>query len=146
MDNDNKLGPAAGFSGIKARPHGFDALVGPKYMGIKDGVPVLAFRVETHHLNPLGTCHGGAIAALDDVQAVSAKILAGLEDRASPTITLNVDYLAPAAQSSWVELHTTLLRQTRTLLFTQGLIYADGELIARTSAIYKIGAPNSMPA
>jgi uncharacterized protein (TIGR00369 family) len=142
--NNNKL-PAEGFTAIADRPDGFDALAGPRYLGYVEGNPVLAFRVEPHHLNPVGGCHGGVLAALADIQAVAAKILAGLHGRASPTITLSVDYIAPVKLGAWVELHTTLLRQTHTLLFTEGHIYADRTLVARCSGIYKIGPPNSLP-
>jgi len=137
--DDIELGPAEGFNILETDASSFDALIGPKYMGIKNGVAVIAFRVDARHLNELGTCHGGAIAALADVQAIPAMMLAGLEDRACPTISLNVDYLAPVLHGRWVEMHTLLLRRTRTMLFTQGLIYANGELVARTNAIYKIG-------
>lgn len=137
--DDIERGPAVGFNILEADAWGFDALIGPKYIRVKDGVAVLAFRVCTRHLNELGTCHGGAIAAFADIQAIPAMMLAGLEDRACPTISLTVDYLAPVLHGRWVEMQTSLLRQTRTMLFTQGLIYADGELVARTNAIYKIG-------
>ncbi|MEY2805375.1 MAG: hypothetical protein RL657_2711, partial [Pseudomonadota bacterium] len=50
-----------------------------------------------------------------------------------------MDFLAPAKLGAWVQAQADVLRMTRNLVFTQGLIRADDELALRVSAIYKIG-------
>ena len=59
--------------------------------------------------------------------------------RSLPTESLQIDYLAPAPLGSWVKGETEVLRVTRSLVFAQGLVSADGEPVARASAIMKIG-------
>jgi acyl-coenzyme A thioesterase PaaI-like protein len=56
-----------------------------------------------------------------------------------PTISLQMDFLAPARQGAWVQAQADVLRMTRNLVFTQGLIRADQDIALRVSAIYKIG-------
>ena len=82
--------------------------------------------------------HGGAMATFADTQLMAFR--AGAEEGAShsPTISLSVDYLAPAAVGAWVEASVTLVKQTRTMLFTQAIMTVDGEPVARSSAIYRI--------
>ena len=54
-----------------------------------------------------------------------------------PTIHLDVDYVAPAPLGSWVDLAVSLVKNTRNLIFTQALITADGNVVARSSGIYR---------
>jgi acyl-coenzyme A thioesterase PaaI-like protein len=56
-----------------------------------------------------------------------------------PTISLQMDFLAPARLGAWVQARTDVLKTTRNLVFVQGLIHADDELALRVSSIYKIG-------
>ena len=58
-----------------------------------------------------------------------------------PTINLQIDYLAAAPLGAWVQGEAQLLRTTRSLVFMQGLVQADGVSVARTSGIFKIGPP-----
>ena len=59
--------------------------------------------------------------------------------RIMPTINLQIDYVAPAMMGSWVHGEASVLRVTRTIAFVQGLAFADGEVIARASGIFKLG-------
>jgi len=122
-----------------ALPGGFFSSFGGLYARLAEGVPVLGFLVKDQHINPLGVCHGGIIASLADMQALGAQQLAGITDRYTPTISLTVDYIAPTKLGAWVQIRTILLRATQSLLFSQGLITADDMLVARTSAVFKIG-------
>lgn len=114
---------------------GFTATFGPVYVRRSDNR--LGFRVGERHLNPMMVCHGGAMATFADMQIAVVK--AGLGTRAAhmPTIHLDVDYLAMAPAGSWVEMTVTLVKTTRNLAFTQALITADGNLVARSAGIYR---------
>ena len=57
-----------------------------------------------------------------------------------PTISLQIDYLAPAAIGAWVQGSADVLRMTRNMLFMQAIIAADETPIARVSGIFKLGA------
>ena len=66
-----------------------------------------------------------------------------LDGRFLPTINLQVDYLGTSPLGAWVQGEAQILRTTRSLVFMQGLVHADGAPVApvaRVSGIFKIGA------
>ena len=97
----------------------------------------LGFWVSERHGNATGACHGGAMATFADTQLMALQ--AGPEEGAShsPTISLALDYLAPAPVGAWVEAAVTLVKATRSMLFTQAIMTVDGQSVARATAIYK---------
>ncbi len=129
-----QTGVPEGFEPFVLGP-GFDLRFGPVYRHRGGGL--LGFRVASHHLNPVGSCHGGAMATFADMQIAAVRPGLGTQAGHMPTINLSVDYLAPAWRDSWVEAAVTLVKLTRTLAFTQALITADGELVARATGIYR---------
>ncbi len=62
-----------------------------------------------------------------------------VSNRFLPTISLQIDYLAPAPLGAWVQGEAEPLRITRSLVFAQGLVTADGVPCARVSGVFKIG-------
>jgi uncharacterized protein (TIGR00369 family) len=120
---------------------GFIAVNGPLYVKKLDPGILLGFRVEPRHCNPMGICHGGMISTFCDMLLpISAHYLsAELARRFLPTINLQVDFLAPSPQGAWVQGEAQLLRATRSMVFMQGLVTADGQSVARVSGIFKIG-------
>jgi uncharacterized protein (TIGR00369 family) len=100
----------------------------------------IGFRVEARHTNPVGVCHGGMLATLADMlAAICVPYQTELPRHFLPTISLQMDFLAPARLGAWVQAQTDVLRTTRNLVFTQGLVSADDEAALRVSAIYKVG-------
>ncbi len=75
------------------------------------------------------------MATFADMQLVAVQF--GDDRPHTPTVNLDLAFLAPAPLGSWVEARVTLLRRTTTLLFTQAVMTADGEPVARSSAIYR---------
>lgn len=139
---------------MSAVPEGFVALHstgefvaanGPLYLRQAGDVVQLGFRVEPRHTNPLGICHGGMMATFCDMLLpLSAhRKSAEIGQRFLPTINLQIDYLAASPLGAWVQGEAEVLRTTRSLLFMQGLVTADGTLVARVSGIFKIG--NAIP-
>ena len=137
--------PIAVPEGFRAREFGggFMAVNGPLYARKTDAGLQLGFRVEERHCNPMGICHGGMMATFCDMlMPIAAHMLsAELGRHFLPTINLQIDYLATAPLGAWVQGEAQLLRATRSLVFMQGLVQADGVAVARTSGIFKIGAP-----
>ena len=89
----------------------------------------------------MGNCHGGMLATFCDMLIPISvhRLRPEIGRRFLPTIQLQVDYLAPAPLGAWVEGEVQVLRVTRTLVFAQGLVSANGEPALRTSGIFKIG-------
>ena len=144
--------PGAAGAGAESVPPGFHPLPlpgefmrvnGPLYMH-HDGERVrCGFRVEERHTNPMRICHGGMMASFCDMllPMTAFRTCEAVKGRFLPTVNLQIDYLAPAPLGAWVEGEAQVLRVTRSLLFMQGLVSADGEAVARVSGIFKIGAP-----
>lgn len=130
--------------GFRTAPVGgaFLAHNGPLYARREGERFQLGFRVEERHTNPLGICHGGMLATFADM-LLPCVVLAqpGFERRFLPTISLQVDYLAPAALGAWVQGQGEVLRRTRSVVFAQGLVTADGVPAMRVSGIFKLGTP-----
>jgi len=122
---------------------GFIAVNGPLYLFEEGPVVKLGFRVESRHCNPMGMCHGGMLASFCDmllpisVHRKSAEV----GRRFLPTVSLQLDYMAPAPLGAWVEGECDVLRVTRAMVFAQGLVKADGASAVRCSGVFKIGPP-----
>jgi uncharacterized protein (TIGR00369 family) len=131
--------------GFRAREFGggFIAVNGPLYARRSEAGFQLGFRVEERHCNPMGICHGGMMATFCDMLLpISAHVMSKeLAERFLPTINLQIDYLAASPLGAWVQGEAQLLRATRSLVFMQGLVQADGVSVARVSGIFKIGPP-----
>ena len=135
-------GVPAGFK-LLPRMGEFIGVNGPLYLKHEGDLVQVGFRVEARHTNPMRICHGGMMASFCDmllplsVHRKSHEI--GM--RFLPTISLQIDYLAPAPLGAWVQGEAQVLRTTRSLVFAQGLVEADGTPVARVSGIFKIGPP-----
>lgn len=126
----------------------FVGLNGPLYLRHErpaDGPPLvqLGFRVEKRHTNPMLNCHGGMLATFADMVLPLSihRKSAEMRNQFLPTINLQLDYLSPAPLGAWVQGEAEVLRVTRSLVFAQGLISADGVPCLRMSGIFKIGKP-----
>lgn len=116
------------------------AINGPLYARLRDERLQLGFRVEERHTNPLNICHGGMLASFADMLLPCVILYQpGHQRHFLPTISLQVDYLAPAGRGAWVEGEGQVLRRTRAMVFAQGLVSADGVPAMRVSGIFKLG-------
>ncbi len=121
---------------------GFIRANGPLYARLHEGRFQLAFRVEERHCNPMKNCHGGMLASFADMLMPFAALYQdaeGKERRFLPTVSLQIDYLAGAPLGCWVQGEAQVLRETRNLMFAQGLVYADDALAMRISGVFKQG-------
>lgn len=119
---------------------------GPMYLLHKGELVKFGFRVERRHTNPMDNLHGGMMASFCDMLlplSVHRKN-SDVGQRFLPTISLQIDYLAPAPLGCWVEGEAQVLRTTRSLVFAQGLVHADSVLCARVSGVFKIGPAFTM--
>ncbi|WP_096668258.1 PaaI family thioesterase [Polaromonas sp. AET17H-212] len=113
---------------------------GPFHARLEGQRLLLGFRVEERHSNPLQMCHGGMLASFADMLLPCAAMYQTDTDRRFlPTISLQIDYLAPARLGAWVQGQADILRSTRNMIFIQGLVTADGEPALRISGIFKQG-------
>jgi uncharacterized protein (TIGR00369 family) len=104
---------------------------------------VLGLWLRTAHTNTRGTGHGGLIAALSDkamgLSCAVAMAAAGGGSGAGPvTASLAVDYLETARVGQWLVIDTNFVKLGRTLCFTGADITADGTLVARAHATFRV--------
>jgi uncharacterized protein (TIGR00369 family) len=121
---------------------------GPLYARWTGERVLLGFRVEERHTNPLKICHGGMLATFADMMLpmLAHRQSPELRNQFLPTVSLQIDYLAPSPLGAWVQGEAQVLRVTRNLAFVQGLVTADGVPALRVSGIFKIGKPFLPPA
>ncbi len=133
-------------------PYGFaplpDADAGPfalhccsLYISDANTPPVrLGFRVEGHHLNPMGSCHGGMLVTFCDMlmPIVAQRTHLDLYGCQLPSMSLQVDFLSAARVGDWVEGEVEVLRATQSILIAQCLIRTKAGLIARASGTFKV--------
>lgn len=128
--------PPPGFTPLANRVE-LEHYAGPFYQNSTDGRWRIGFRVKARHLNRLGDCHGGILATFADLQGHVLKKKLGLVTQ-SPTISISLDYVAPAREDDWVEAEPELVRQTPRMLFFRSLILANGQVAVRTNGIYRL--------
>ncbi len=91
------------------------------YAKWQDDRLLLGFRVTQHHANLRNVLHGGMLATFADTVLPYSAMYQALEGRHFlPTISLQIDYLAPAAIGAWVQGQADVLRTTRNMVFMQG--------------------------
>ena len=150
MHDDN---PPQGFLRIdfdRGRPDPtFNGHVGNLYLrrgdkGTRDEF-VLGFRVQRHMCNPAGGLHGGMMMTVADlVGTMGGGNLVGLR-KFLPTVSMTFDFVAPARLGDWVEGRCELVRQTRSLLFTNIYLTVGEDKILRASQVAKIPSGEGQP-
>jgi len=113
---------------------------GPLYVHWTGTHLLFGFRVEPRHVNPGNQCHGGMLGMFADIMlSTAAQYQTDIPRQFLPTISLQMDFIAAAPLGSWVQGRTDILRVTRNLVFSQGLVEADGTLVLRASGVFRRG-------
>jgi len=104
---------------------------------------VIGLYVREAHCNSRGMLHGGLIAAIaDNAMGLSCvEALAGegrKPERGLVTVSLATDFMGAAKIGQWFEVDTSYVKTGRTLCFAQAFVTADGEVIARADARFKV--------
>ena len=106
----------------------------------------IGVRLRDVHCNSRGFVHGGVIAALAD-NAMGLSFVrvfkATVEDPAHPatgavTVGLSVDYVATAKLGQWLQIEPRVVKAGRSLGFVDALITADGDVVARANATFRL--------
>ena len=121
---------------------GFMDKVGPFYARRGDGPARIGVRIEHHHCNSMGVCHGGMVATLCDA-VLGFTIAEACGTRQMLTVSLNTDFVGPVLKGCWFEGWGEVLRIGGALSFARAELYADGKVVARTSGIFKLVKPKA---
>lgn len=111
----------------------------PLYSRVTDQAVILGLRLRAPHTNSRGFAHGGLISALaDNSMGLSCAARLGSAIAGLLTVTLSVDFLGPAAVGQWLEFRTTFVKVGKVLCFAQSFTTADGEVVAKASASFRV--------
>ncbi|MDY0005813.1 MAG: PaaI family thioesterase [Spongiibacteraceae bacterium] len=120
------------------RGYGFNDAIAPLYYRMVDNAPEFAFRVEKHHCNPIGICHGGVFMTFMDI-ALSGAICASLGKLvATPTISMAFDFLAGGQLGDWLRAEVQSVHTTRRLGFASGLVVGPSGPVARANGCFRL--------
>ena len=122
--HDRRSGLTDPWQPIYQRPH-------------NDGLS-LGLRAGKAHVNSREFVHGGLISALAD-NAMGLSCAARMSDiRGLVTVSMTLDYLGVARQGQWLEMRAEVLRTGGSLCYAAARIYADEQLCASASAVFKV--------
>jgi uncharacterized protein (TIGR00369 family) len=97
----------------------------------------LGVRVGEPHCNARGFAHGGLIASLaDNAMGLSLAGVAGASG--AVTVHLSVDYLRAVQRGQWLQIEPRVVRFGKSSGVVDALITADGEVVARADATFRI--------
>lgn len=117
----------------------------PIYSRIMPDRVVIGLYARDPHTNSRGMVHGGLIAALaDNAMGLSCIAVLASEGRKPAgglvTVALSTDFLGAARLGQWITFDTSFVKTGRTLCFAQAFVTADGDIIARADARFKVTA------
>ena len=115
----------------------FATLVGPIFQKIEgDGVRFV-FQAEDKHRNPRGVVHGGMLMTFMD-NLLAHTIVHVIGDVKKATMSLSCDFTGPAFPGQRMEGWGEVTRATRSVVFAQGIITADGATVVVGSGVWKL--------
>ncbi|MEM5516009.1 PaaI family thioesterase [Henriciella sp. AS95] len=115
----------------------------PLYSKRADRKLLMGLHVAKAHCNSRGFAHGGLIAALaDNSMGLSTGEVLKAENRTDiaglVTVSLNTDFIGSARIGQWLEVDTHFVKTGGSICFTDALVTADGDVVARANATFKI--------
>lgn len=116
----------------------FNDVLYPLYIRLENGRSTIGLRVAEHHCNFMKICHGGAIMTLLDIALSDAVSCALGKYTATPTISINLDFMAAAKLGDWIYVDTDPVDLTRTMGFVGARVAGPRGNIARGSGCFKL--------
>lgn len=138
--DDARVAPEAALAaaGWKARTlPGFIHTAGPLWTRREAESWAYGILTGPGHANPAGLVHGGVLATLLD-HTVSAVAWEAAARRPCVSVQLDTHFLAGVRPGRFVQARARVLRAARSLVFMQGTLRCDDELVATASAVMKI--------
>lgn len=116
----------------------------PLFAKTQDGIVSIGLQVRVPHCNAKGILHGGILTSLCD-NAMGFSAIQTLKKNGGPertksgvTLTLAMDFLASAAIDQWLEITPRVLKVGQSVAFVDCVVTADGALIARANASFRV--------
>ncbi|MCC7268085.1 MAG: PaaI family thioesterase [Caulobacteraceae bacterium] len=115
---------------------GFGRTVGPFYSKRHpDGREVMGFRVEEHHANGMGNCHGGMLSSFADM--AWGRVISSNRSVGWVTVRLTTDFLSGAHMGDWVEGSSDIISEVDDIYTVRGRIWCGDRLLMTGTGVYK---------
>lgn len=122
--------------GALSTPSDYSELVGPIYDFVGDeDVAARGFRVAQKHINRAGIVHGGMLMSFADL--VLSRGVRKASAGPGVTVRMTTEFLGPAHLGDWVEGEARVSRTTKTLVFVDAEIRANGHIILTASGVFR---------
>jgi acyl-coenzyme A thioesterase PaaI-like protein len=116
---------------------GFIHHVGPIFFRENGEDPQwIGFRASEHHRNLNGVVQGGMLMTLAD-RGLGRIARARHGGNPVATVNFSYDFIGAARLGTFVEIHPRVVKETGSLVFMEGAVLADGDLIGRAHGIWK---------
>ncbi|MDF1854990.1 PaaI family thioesterase [Pseudooceanicola sp.] len=115
---------------------GFVGLVGPIWaLNVEDAPQIVGFRAADRHRNLNGVVQGGMLMTLADRGL--GRIVRDSNGAPTATIHFSYDFMGAGEIGAFIELHSRIARETKSLCFMEGQVIADGKVIGRANGVWK---------
>ncbi|CAB3721802.1 PaaI family thioesterase [Paraburkholderia rhynchosiae] len=116
----------------------FHELVGAIWYRKNERGHVVGMRMREKHRNLGQMMHGGMVCMLADTAITWASKYSRQPALKVLTTNLTVNFLGGAQPGDWVEAHVDVLRSGKRVVFSDCLIWANGQRIAQVSAQFQV--------
>jgi uncharacterized protein (TIGR00369 family) len=111
----------------------------PIYARSDTGVFQLGIIIADAHCNTRGTLHGGVMATLaDNACGLTLGMALGFGAKGVFTTSLAIDYVGPGKLGQWLEIMPRLVKAGTSSGVVDALITADGVVVARANASFRL--------
>ncbi|WP_425994770.1 PaaI family thioesterase [Caulobacter sp. DWR1-3-2b1] len=115
---------------------GFGRQIGPLFeQNSGPGQACLGFRVEEHHTNGLGNCHGGMLMSFADM--AWGRIISLQKSYSWVTVRLMCDFLSGAKLGDWVEGQGELIGEEDKVFTVRGRIWSGDRTLITGTGVFK---------
>lgn len=116
---------------------GFGRTVGPFYSRRDEATrdEVMAFRVEEHHANGMGNCHGGMLMSFADM--AWGRVISNKREIGWVTVRLTTDFLSGAHMGEWIEGSSEIIAEQDDVFTVRGRIWCGERTLITGTGVYK---------
>ena len=135
MSEEKKYSIPEGYELINQTEHHIRHIGDGYHKRDEDGNLIMAFWIKKENCNSADVAHGGMLMSIADYSLASASMPS--RDKYVATISFRSEFIAPAKIHSLAEVHTTVTKTTKSLVFCEGKIFCAGEIVYSFSGVVK---------
>ena len=135
MSEEKKYSIPEGYELINQTEHHIRHIGDGYHKRDEDGNLIMAFWIKKQNCNSADVAHGGMLMSIADYSLASASMPS--RDKYVATISFRSEFIAPAKIHSLAEVHTTVTKTTKSLVFGEGKIFCAGEIVFSFSGVVK---------